>query len=98
VVADFQGYVHWLDKVSGELVAREHIAKERVTNSPVAVGDTVVVLTVGGKLADFRATPATRAAPAAATVPETPADAVMPAAAPKPAEDPSTPATPPPTP
>jgi len=100
VVADFQGYVHWLDKVTGELVARERIAKERVTNSPVAVGDTVVVLTDGGKLAAFRATPATTAAPAAApVVPETPADTAPPAAAPKPAEDPATPpATPPPTP
>jgi outer membrane protein assembly factor BamB len=83
-VADFQGYVHWLDKVSGELVARERIAKERVTNSPVAAGDTVVVLTDGGKLAAFRATPATPAtpappaAPAAATVPEIPADAATP--------------------
>jgi outer membrane protein assembly factor BamB len=87
VVADFQGYVHWLDKVTGELVARERIAKERVTNSPVAVGDTVVVLTDGGKLAAFRATPAT------------PATTAAPAAAPKPAEDPATPpATPPPTP
>src|SRR6204780_2714555 len=57
-VADFQGYVHWLDKTSGELVARERVAKERVTNSPVAVGDTVVVLTDGGKLAAYRATPA----------------------------------------
>ena len=80
-VADFQGYVHWLDKVSGELVARERIAKERVTNSPVALGDTVVVLTDGGKLAAFRATPAAPvapAAPAASTVPETPADAATP--------------------
>ena len=80
-VADFQGYIHWLVKVSGELVARERIAKERVTNSPVAVGDTVVVLTDGGKLAAFRATPAMPAmpaAPAAATVPETPADAATP--------------------
>src|ERR1700733_14456624 len=56
-VADFQGYVHWLDKATGELVAREHIAKERVTNSPVAVDDTVVVLSDGGKMAAFRATP-----------------------------------------
>jgi outer membrane protein assembly factor BamB len=106
VVADFQGYVHWLDKVTGELVARERVAKERVTNSPVAVGDTVVVLTDGGKLAAFRATPATPAtpappaAPAAATVvPEIPADTAPPAAAPKSAEDPAVPpATPPPTP
>ena len=29
VVADYQGYVHWLDKTTGELVARERIAKER---------------------------------------------------------------------
>jgi outer membrane protein assembly factor BamB len=56
-VADFQGYVHWLDKATGELVAREHITKERVTNSPVAAGETIVVLTDGGKLAAFRATP-----------------------------------------
>lgn len=88
VVADFQGYLHWLDKTTGELVARERIAKERVTNSPVAVGDTIVVLTDGGKLAAFRATPA---APVATTeVPATPAaDPATPAAAP---------ATPPPTP
>jgi outer membrane protein assembly factor BamB len=102
-VADFQGYVHWLDKTTGELVARERIAKERITNSPVAAGDTVVVLTDRGKLAAFRATPATvtgRVAPAAA-VPEAPAtDTVAPAAAPPtPAEAPATPPeTPPPTP
>src|SRR5580700_7153282 len=57
-VADFQGYLHWLDKTTGELVARERVAKERITNSPVAVGDTIVVLTDDGKLAAFRATPA----------------------------------------
>ena len=58
VVADFQGYVHWLDKKSGALVAREHVAKQRVTNEPVAVGDTVVVMTDGGDLAAYRAAPA----------------------------------------
>jgi outer membrane protein assembly factor BamB len=88
VVADFQGYVHWLDKTTGELVARERIAKERVTNSPVAVGDTIVVLTDGGKMAAYRASPAAPAAGAA-----------LPAA---PAADPATPAAapaiPPPTP
>src|ERR1700722_14036784 len=59
VVADYQGYVHWLDKASGELVARDRVAKERITSAPVAVGDTVVVLTDGGKMAAFRAAPAT---------------------------------------
>src|SRR5580658_8166636 len=57
-VADYQGYLHWLDKTTGELVARERVAKFRVSSPPVAVQDTVVVLTDSGKLAAFRATPA----------------------------------------
>ena len=75
-VADFQGYVHWLDKSTGELVARERVAKERVTNSPAAAGDTVVVLTDGGKMAAFRA------APAAAVAAPHSTEAVAPASAP----------------
>jgi outer membrane protein assembly factor BamB len=70
VIADFQGYVHWLDKTTGELVSRQRISKERVTNSPVAVGETVVVLTDGGKLAAFRAAPAVRVATATAPAPD----------------------------
>ena len=80
VVADYQGYVHWLDKNTGELVAREHITKERVTNTPAAIDDTVVVMTDGGKMAAYRANPAgVRAAPASKS-------AAKPAAAPAPAE------------
>jgi outer membrane protein assembly factor BamB len=56
-VADYQGYLHWLDKSSGQLVARVRVSKDRVSNAPVAVDDTVVVLTDGGSLAAFRATP-----------------------------------------
>ncbi|HME40194.1 MAG TPA: outer membrane protein assembly factor BamB [Steroidobacteraceae bacterium] len=77
VVADFQGYVHWLDKTTGELVARQQITKQRVTNSPVAVGDTVVVLTDGGKMAAYRATPAVHVA-AAAPAPDPAAPAPTP--------------------
>src|SRR5580692_904433 len=80
VVADFQGYVHWLDKTTGELVARERMEKKRITNAPVAVGDTVVVLSDDGKLAAFRATP--RPAAAAAALGTSPA-AAPPAAAPE---------------
>jgi outer membrane protein assembly factor BamB len=104
-VADFQGYLHWLDKTTGELVARQRIAKERVSNSPVAVGDTIVVLTDGGKLAAYRATPA--AAVATSAVPAVPAaepttGAAAPAAEPAtpaavPAAEPAIPATSPPT-
>jgi outer membrane protein assembly factor BamB len=98
-VADFQGYLHWFDKTTGELVARERVAKERVSNSPVAVGETVVVLTDSGKLAAFRATPsvaAHAAAPAAAPAPTPPA--ADPAATPAPPPPAADPATPPPTP
>ncbi len=99
VVADFQGYLHWLDKATGELVARERIAKERVTNSPVAVDDTIVVLTDGGKLAAFRATPSAATAHTPAPIAE---PAASPAVAPAPTASPATPAadpaTPPPNP
>src|SRR5882762_728564 len=74
-VADFQGYLHWLDKSTGELVARERVAKERISNSPVAVGDTVVVLTDRGKLTAFRATPVAAAARAPAAAPASAPDA-----------------------
>jgi outer membrane protein assembly factor BamB len=80
-VADFQGYVHWLDKTTGELVARQRVAKERISNSPVAVGETVVVLTDKGKLAAYRATPSAAAHAALAPAPAPPVAAPAPAAA-----------------
>jgi outer membrane protein assembly factor BamB len=58
VVADFQGYLHWLDKTTGKLVARQRVAKkELISNAPVAAGDTVVVLTDRGRMVAYRATP-----------------------------------------
>jgi outer membrane protein assembly factor BamB len=108
-IADFQGYVHWLDKSTGKLVARERISKQRVSNPPVGAGDTIVVLTDGGTLAAYRATPrvssapavpaATSAAPVAAPATE-PAPAAEPAPTTEPqppaVETPAPPATPPP--
>ena len=85
-VADYQGYLHWLDKQTGELVARERVAKFRVSNPPIAIKDTVVVLTDSGRLVAYRAAPRVGAAVAAPTAapaaaPEQPA---APAAAPEP--------------
>lgn len=57
VVGDYQGYVHWLDKATGVLVARTRDSKYRISNAPVAVGDIVVILSDGGELAAFRAAP-----------------------------------------
>ena len=74
-VADFQGYLHWLDKATGELVARERVAKFRVSSPPVAYQDTVVVLTDSGRLAAFRASPHAKVAantPAEASAPAPP--------------------------
>ncbi|HXP27787.1 MAG TPA: outer membrane protein assembly factor BamB [Steroidobacteraceae bacterium] len=78
-VADFQGYLHWLDKNTGELVARERIAKkQRVSNPPAGSGDTVVVLTDAGTLAAYRATPKAQRPPPAATPIPAPAPAATP--------------------
>jgi outer membrane protein assembly factor BamB len=89
-VADFQGYIHWLDKGTGVLVAREHIAKQRVSNPPAGANDTIVVLTDGGTLAAYRATPRVSSkSPAPAATPAAPAEA--------PGTEPAPPAEPAPT-
>jgi outer membrane protein assembly factor BamB len=85
-VADYQGYVHYLDKNTGVLVARVRTSKQRVSNPPVGANNIVVVMTDGGTLAAFRATP--RAAPAAAQAP-------APASAPATETDPAAPPAPP---
>jgi len=94
-VADYQGYVHWLNKSDGELVARVRVAKQRITNPPVSDGDTIVVMTDGGKLAAYRASPgaaavaAPVAAPAPAAVAPAPAQPAAPVPAPEPAATPA---------
>ena len=88
-IADFQGYVHFLDKNTGALVARVRAGKKRVSSAPAAFGNTVVVLTDGGTLAAFRVTP-----PVAAPAPAEPAAA---APAPVPAEPAAAAPQPPPS-
>lgn len=77
VTADFQGYVHWLDKASGALAARARSGKVRVSNPPVIAGNLVLVMNDKGAITAFRATPlktAAAVAPPAAegkkTIPE----------------------------
>jgi outer membrane protein assembly factor BamB len=105
VVGDYQGYLHWLDKNTGVLVARQVIKKQqRVSNPLASQGDTVVVLTDSGTLAAFRASPhiasvapAVSPPPVEAPAPAAPAEtppAESPTEAPPPAEAPT--ATPPP--
>ena len=62
VVADYQGYVHWIDKTTGELFARVHTKKERVTNAPVVADGVVYVQTDGDRVYALRAHRNSRAA------------------------------------
>ena len=71
-VSDFEGYVHWLDKSSGALVARTK-AGGRVSNAPLVAGDLLLMIDDAGRISAFRprapAAPAEAAPPAAAAVP-----------------------------
>jgi outer membrane protein assembly factor BamB len=57
VTADFQGYVHWLDKATGALVARASSGKARVSTVPVVAGDKVLVVNDRGQISAFRVRP-----------------------------------------
>src|SRR5882724_870244 len=92
VTADYQGYVHWLDKATGAVAARASSGKVRVSNSPVVVGNMVLVVNDAGKISAFRmtpiggkrpATPAEAGTAVSPTAPASasPADAAVPGAA-----------------
>ncbi len=53
-VGDLDGYVHWLRESDGALAARERVSRDAVRAAPIAVGDTVYVMTTGGTLAAYR--------------------------------------------
>ena len=57
VIADFDGYLHWLDPASGQLLARGRAAKSRVSSAPLAVGDLLLVQTDSGEVQAWRADP-----------------------------------------
>jgi outer membrane protein assembly factor BamB len=56
VTADFQGYVHWLDKATGALAARASSGKARVSTAPIVVGNLVLVINDRGQISAFRVT------------------------------------------
>lgn len=60
VVADFEGYVHWLDRATGHLAGRASTDGDRVSNTPVAAGGLVFVQTDSGSLYAFRSKPRKR--------------------------------------
>jgi outer membrane protein assembly factor BamB len=57
VVGDFEGYVHWLDKGTGEIVARQKTDGDRISNAAVTTDAGVFVQTDSGKLLAFKSAP-----------------------------------------
>lgn len=53
-VADFEGYVHFLDRASGAFVARVKSGGERVSMPPLAVDGVLVVINDEGKITALR--------------------------------------------
>jgi outer membrane protein assembly factor BamB len=56
-VADFKGYVHWLDKSTGALAGRAQAGGERISNPPVEADGRVLVINDEGKLTEFKTAP-----------------------------------------
>ena len=75
VVADFQGYVHWLDRATGAVVGRVRAGKVRYTNAPVYANGLLLLLNDRGVIDAFRATPIAGRAAAAAAAPTSAQDA-----------------------
>lgn len=57
VVGDFEGYLHWLNRRDGQLMARAKADGERITNPPIAADGRVYVQTDGGKVLAFKVAP-----------------------------------------
>ena len=56
VVGDFEGYLHWMDRSTGQIVARTRIDDERVLVPARAAGDLLLGFSSSGALSAFRAT------------------------------------------
>lgn len=74
VVGDFEGYVHWLDKATGEIVARQKTDGDRITNAAITTDDGVFVQTDSGKVVAFKSASAPKPSPDSPTPPPVPAE------------------------
>jgi len=57
VVGDLDGYLHYFDRSSGEMLARVRAGGDQISNGPVVVDGLVVVQDDGGRVSAFRARP-----------------------------------------
>jgi outer membrane protein assembly factor BamB len=54
VVGDLEGYLHWLDAKTGEIVGRERLGKERILTPPIDLGGALLGYSSSGSLATYR--------------------------------------------
>ncbi|MGV6818124.1 MAG: outer membrane protein assembly factor BamB [Thiotrichales bacterium] len=54
VVADFEGYLHWLDSATGKIIGRVKASSDGVLAAPLVVGDQLIVLAEDGKLSAWK--------------------------------------------
>jgi len=54
IVGDLEGYLHWLDKESGETQQRISIGKDKISSVPLVMEDTVIVQTDGGNVVSVK--------------------------------------------
>lgn len=50
VVADFEGYIHWLSRKDGSMLSREHIDDAGISAMPLVIGDKIILLSHSGTL------------------------------------------------
>jgi len=53
IVGDFEGYLHWLDVKTGEVVGRGRIDDERIIATPIDLGGAIAGYSSTGKMAAF---------------------------------------------
>jgi outer membrane protein assembly factor BamB len=55
VVGDFDGYLHWLDAATGQMLARGKTGGGRMSNAPIVAGDLLLLQTDSGDVQAWRA-------------------------------------------
>ena len=53
VAGDLEGYLHWISRETGEMVARNRLSSDRIIVAPQVVGDKVYAIDIDGKLAVY---------------------------------------------
>jgi len=53
IVGDFEGYIHWLDKTTGEISARKQIDNAPILSQPIVSNDILFAYSSGGTLSAY---------------------------------------------